>query len=166
MDAAVALRRPHGHGAVEGPVRLRVAPISLRWSDAGGAVRGARLHHRGNFRQSLPRAGPSLSPRLPAPSRLGALCAVSLRLGDAAVSSAGTCRVEPDVLRAARLDESIRRDGEGSAHHRARERTVFPRAELHGCALALLRRAGLPWPRIRASEDRKSTRLNSIHLVI
>ncbi len=50
------------------------------------------------------------------------------------------------VLRAARLDESIRRDGEGSAHHRARERTVFPRAELHGCALALLRRAGPAGP--------------------
>src|SRR5204863_4524695 len=98
MDAAVALRRPHGHAAVEGAVRFRVAPISLRWSDAGGALRGARLHHRGNFLQSLARAGPSLSSRLPAVSRLGALCAVSILLGDAAVSSAGTCGAGPDVL--------------------------------------------------------------------
>src|SRR5438874_12529872 len=109
MDAAVALRRPHGHAAVEGAVRLRLAPISLRWSNAGGAVRGARLHHRGNFLQSLARTRPSLSSRLPAVSRLGALRAVSLRLGNAAVSSAGTCGAGPDVLRAARLDESIRR---------------------------------------------------------
>src|SRR5207244_13019530 len=123
--------------------------------DAVGAVRGARLHHRGNFRQSLPRARASLSPRLPPPALLAALCAVSLRPGDATVSSAGTCRAGPDVLRAARLDESIRRDGEGSAHHRARERTVFPGAELHGCALALLRRAGLPRPWIRASDRRR-----------